>query len=118
MLDPLRRKSSANSVLDSSRAERLVQTAGGTWCQGHLSNTFFTRYRSIEPCATLDTSQEGNNPELLMEPKNTTATTPNLPILNPAIDEVEVWDAPFERWIHLADALLERDRVAQLVDRL
>ena len=69
--------------------------------------------------ATLDSSQERNNPGVLMEPKSTTATTLNPSILRPAMEEVEVWEPPFERWIHLADMLLARsDRSPQPVDRL
>jgi hypothetical protein len=54
-----------------------------------------------------------------MEPKSTTATTLNSSALRPAIEEVEAWEPPFERWIYLADMLLARgDRSPLPGDRL
>ena len=50
-----------------------------------------------------------------MEPKSTVIPmhVSTLPQIQSPVDEPEIWDPPFERWIQLADELLTASRASK-----
>jgi hypothetical protein len=82
---------------------------------GHLSNTFFTRYPgATNMCDSGFIPRKGITQETKMEPHGIVIPIQisPLPQIQLHVDEPEIWDPPFERWIQLADALLIASRAS------